>query len=91
MMMPKQNLIVHALLILLRCGALDAFHIPRASASHRWPTHSATAAVIDDDGGVHDQTAEHEDCAILEGTSPKAIRLRKQVEAIYNNPGDTHP
>ena len=49
-----------------------------------WPIHSTPPAAAPDSDGVFGD-------AILEGTSPKAIRLRKQVQTIINDLGNTSP
>lgn len=40
---------------------------------------------------AQNQNLQYEECTILEGTSPKAIKLRKQVQELWNNPESTSP
>ncbi|KAL3763255.1 hypothetical protein ACHAWU_008958 [Discostella pseudostelligera] len=68
---------------------VTAFQQPRVDAQRRYnfrPVHQPIyTAVIN--GGI----CEHEGCAIMEGTSPKALKLRKQIQAVWNDSMNTCP
>ena len=53
-----------------------------------WSIHST--AVIDDNESGSGSTIPS-GASVLEGTSPKAIKLRKQVQAVINDPSNTSP
>ena len=57
--------------------------------SNYWSTIHSTAVIDDNesDGG----STVPSGASVLEGTSPKAIKLRKQVQAVLNDPSNTSP
>ena len=57
--------------------------------SNYWSTIHSTAVIDDNesDGGSTIPSG----ASVLEGSSPKAIKLRKQVQAVLNNPSNTSP
>ena len=64
------------------------FSYPRTETSHhvvsRSRRHSSTVS-IDNDGSISGGAS------VMEGTSPKAIKLRKEVQAVLNDPSNTSP
>ena len=57
--------------------------------SNYWSTIHSTAVIDDNesDGGSTIPSG----ASVLEGSSPKAIKLRKQVQAVLNDPSNTSP
>jgi hypothetical protein len=73
---------------------VSAFHTPQRCVSNprtetlhvvsRSRRHSS-AVSIDNDGSISGGAS------VMEGTSPKAIKLRKEVQAVLNDPSNTSP
>jgi hypothetical protein len=89
---PRRNWIIAIFSFLAGTRTtLTAFQQPivMCDAQRRYnfkPVHQPIyTAVID--GGI----CEHEGCAIMEGTSPKALKLRKQIQAVWNDSMNTSP
>ena len=82
--------IVVAAILLLLVGPnsiVTAFHVPR-SQNNLKPTLLFSSTV-----NINDETSNDNSivASILEGTSPKAIKLRQQVQSLLNNPSNTSP
>ena len=56
--------------------------------SNYWSTIHSTAVIDDNES---DGSTVPSGASVLEGTSPKAIKLRKQVQAVLNDPSNTSP
>ena len=73
--------------------AVVAFHIPSTVLRHDF-----TASAHHASSGHNDRTFHQplysiavNECAILEGTSPKVVKLRKQLQAVWKDPLNTSP
>ncbi len=81
---------------------VTAFHLPSVVLKHKhgiiastYPaprgynvrsTHQQISSVV-----INGDICEHEECAIMEGSSPKVIKLRKQLQAVWNDSTNTFP
>ena len=81
--------IVVAAILLLVAGRnfiVTAFHVPRSQTDLQPTLLFSSTVNINNDDETYSIVA-----SILEGTSPKAIKLRQQVQSILNNPGNIAP
>ena len=83
---------------------VSAFRIPCATVPQQQTIHHADAkfrfprdvsidssSSADGDGEPPPSIEGHEQTAIMAGTSPKAIELRQQIQAIWDDPKNTSP
>ena len=94
MMILLPLVVTLAPVICRRHGAL-AFVIPTTTSSTQRnglrPTRSVVNGSADSNGASVDPDQDALACSIMTGTSPKAIRLRKLVQAIWNDPASRAP
>lgn len=80
-------IVVAAILLLVRRNSIvTAFHVPRSHTNLQPTLFRSTVDHINDE--TYDNSIV---ASILEGTSPKAIKLRQQVQSVINNPSKTFP
>jgi len=72
-----------------RISIVTAFHVPRSQTNLKPTLLFSSTVNINDDDETYDNSIVA--ASILEGTSPKAIKLRQQVQSILNNPSKTFP
>ena len=79
-----------ALLTAVLSTAASAFHIPH-TFQPRTLTATHQSAVANDDSSSVSSSSSATPTPILEGGSTKAIKLRKQLQEIWNDPSNTSP
>ncbi|KAL3816035.1 hypothetical protein ACHAXA_010340 [Cyclostephanos tholiformis] len=92
------------LAVIVGAAAVSAFRISGATVPKQQPIHHTDAKFrfqrdvsIDSsfgaggDGETLPSIEVHEQTAIMEGTSPRAIKLRQQIQAIKDDPMNTSP
>ena len=84
-MMLAAIVVAPILLLAGQNSIVTAFHVPRSYTNLQPTLFSSTVNINNDD------ETYSIDASILEGTSPKAIKLRQQVQSILNNPGNIAP
>ena len=65
---------------------VTAFHVPRSQTNFQPTLLFSSTVNINNDDETYSIVA-----SILEGTSPKAIKLRQQVQSVLNNPNNSYP
>ena len=77
-------------------GSASRFHVAGVLKQEKYLWRVQDCAVSKIGGNIKQasrlkSSLEYDDCAIMEGTSPKAIKLRQQLQSIWNDPGSDSP
>jgi len=80
-------IVVAILLLVGRISIVTAFHVPRSQTNLK-PTLLFSSTVNINNDETYDNSIV---ASILEGTSPKAIKVRQQVQSVLNNPNNSYP